>query len=62
MLQQWNMEGVKFYLLYKNFIKKFSFVKIKKYMEEECESYLFMYNLSMWDKNCSSYPLETVYI
>jgi len=47
MLQQWNMEGVKFYLLYKNFIKKFSFEKIKKYMEEECESYLFMYNLSM---------------
>jgi len=47
MLQQWNMEGVKFYLLYKSFIKKVSFVKIKKYMEEEWESYLFMYNLSM---------------
>jgi len=29
MLQQWNMEGVKFYLLYNNFIKKFSFEKIK---------------------------------
>jgi len=31
-------------------------------MEEECESYLFMYNLSMRDKNCLSYPLEIVYI
>jgi len=30
MLQQWNMEGVKFYLLYNNFIKKLSFEKIKK--------------------------------
>jgi len=30
MLQQWNMEGVTFYLLYNNFIKKFSFEKIKK--------------------------------
>jgi len=47
MLQQWNMEGINFYLLYKNFIKKVSFEKIKKYMEEEGESYLFMYNLSM---------------
>jgi len=47
MLQQWNMEGIKFNLLYKNFIKKFSFEKIKKSMEEEGESYLFMYNLSM---------------
>jgi len=62
MLQQWNMEGVKFYLLYDNFIKKISFEKIKKYTEEECESYLFMYKLSMWDKNCSSFPLETVHI
>jgi len=62
MLQQWNTEGVKFYLLYNNFIKNFSFEKIIKYIEEECESYLFMYNLSVWDKNCSSYPLETVYI
>jgi len=30
MLQQWNMEGVKFHLLYNNFIKKLSFEKIKK--------------------------------
>jgi len=30
MLQQWNTEGVKFYLLYNNFIKKISFEKIKK--------------------------------
>jgi len=30
MLQQWNTEGVKFCLLYNNFIKKFSFEKIKK--------------------------------
>jgi len=41
------MQGVKFYLLYNNFIKNISFEKIKKYMEKECESYLFMYNLSM---------------
>jgi len=47
MLQQWNTEGVKFNLLYNNFIKKISFEKIKKYMEEECQSYFFMYNLSM---------------
>jgi len=47
MLQQWNTEGVKFYLLYNNFIKNFSFEKIIKYIEEECESYLFMYNLSV---------------
>jgi len=47
MLQQWNTEGVKFYPLYNNVIKKISFEKIKKYMEEKCESYLFMYNLSM---------------
>jgi len=47
MLQQWNMEGVKFYLLYNNFFKKISFEKMKKCMEKECESYLFMYNLSM---------------
>jgi len=42
MLQRGNMESVKFYLLYNNFIKKISFEKIKKYMEEELESYLFM--------------------
>jgi len=47
MLQQWNMEVIKFYLLYNNFIKKIIFGKIKKYIEEECESYLFMYNLLM---------------
>jgi len=47
MLQQWNKEGVKFYLLHNNFIKKNSFEKIKKYIEEECESYLFMYNFLM---------------
>jgi len=29
MLQQWNMEGVKFHLLCNNFIKKISFEKIK---------------------------------
>jgi len=47
MLQQWNMEGVKFYLLYNNFIKKFSFEKIKKSMKGECKRYLLVYNLSM---------------
>jgi len=41
------MEGVKFYLLHNNFNKKFFFEKVKKYMEEEFESYLFMYSLSM---------------
>jgi len=34
------MQGVKFYLLHNNFSKEFSFEKIKKYIEEECESYL----------------------
>jgi len=62
MLQQWNMEGVKFYLLCNNFFKKLLFEKLKMNMKEECQSYLFMYNLLMWDKNCLSYPLETVYI
>jgi len=55
-------KDVKFYLLYNNFIREFFFEKIKKYMEEECQSYMFMYNLLMWGKSCSSYPLETVYI
>jgi len=61
-LQQWNMEGVKLYLLWHNFFRNFFIEKLKKYIKEECKSYLFMYNLIMWDKNCSSYPLETVYI
>jgi len=46
-LQQWNMEGVKFYLLCNNFFRKFLFEKLKKYMKEECKSYFFMYNLLM---------------
>jgi len=41
------MEGVKFYLLCKNFFKNFFFEKSKKYMKEELKSYLFMYNLLM---------------
>jgi len=47
MLQQWNMEGVKFYLLCNNFFKKLLFEKLKMNMKEECQSYLFMYNLLM---------------
>jgi len=45
MLQQWNMEGVKFYWLCNNFVKKKFIEKLKKYMKEECKSYIFMYNL-----------------
>jgi len=56
------MESVKFYWLCNNFVRKFFIEKLKKYMKQECKSYLFMYNLLMRDKNCSSYPLETVYI
>jgi len=46
-LQQWNMEAIKFYLLCNNFFRNFFLEKLKKYMEEECKSYLFMYNLLM---------------
>jgi len=46
-LQQWNMEGVKFYLSCYNFFRKLFFEKLRKYMKEECKSYLFMYNLLM---------------
>jgi len=42
MLQQWNMEGVKFYLLCHNFVRKFFIEKLKKYTKEACKSYLFM--------------------
>jgi len=56
------MEGIGIYLLCNNFFRKIFLEKLKKYMEEKCKSYLFMYNLLMWDKNCLSYLLETAYI
>jgi len=41
------MEGVKFYLLWHNFLINFFFEKLKKHMKEECKSYLFMRDLLM---------------
>jgi len=47
MLQQWNMEGVKFHWLCNNFVRNLFIEKLEKYMKEECKSYLFMYILLM---------------
>jgi len=39
------MDGVKFYCLCNNFVRKIFIEKLKKYMKEEFESYLFMHDL-----------------
>jgi len=47
MLQQWNMEGVKFYWLCNNLVRISFIEKLKRYMKEECKNYRFMSNLLM---------------